>query len=256
MEGEKKREVENLRKLVGVLRQALIQKDCELQFAMNQMNELEHANDELERARSPEDDFDSFHLYLMDCCESLTQENESLKPKLYLDELTGAYNVRYFLNRIDEELQRALRYKRALSVIVVSIDDFTAIYESFGVDLGNHILKEAFKCIKDTLRGIDIIVRFKDNDFVIILPETSRENAHLVEGRIAAKIEALSFQIAATISSLKIRISTRVNCFDDFSRPARELLQEAIHIVFNGRLGKGAPLPMEEGIPELAQVNN
>jgi diguanylate cyclase (GGDEF)-like protein len=256
MQSKENREVENLRKLVAVLKRALIQKDCELQFAISQLRELEQENEVLEKSREPDEEFDSFHLYLMDCCESLNRENDALRPRLYLDELSGAYNVRYFVNRIEEEIQRAVRHKRELSVIVLGIEDFRNIHRTFGIDIGNHILIESFKCIRDSLRNIDIVARIKDNEFGIILPETSQENALLVEERISRRIESFSLVLSDTISSLKIKSSTRVICFNDFTRSSSELMKEALNLAFDGRRERGVQGKLQEGISGMANVNN
>jgi len=256
MQSKKNQEVENLRKLVGVLKKALIQKDSELQFAMGRLRELEDEKAMNERAKEPEEDFDSFHLYLMDCCESLREENESLRPKLYLDELTGAYNIRYFVSRLEEEIQRAVRHKRDLSVIVLDIEDFRTIHRTFGIDVGNHILVESFRCIRDSLRNIDIVARIADNAFGIILPETSRENGSLVENRISMKIQHFSRVLESTISSLEIRTSTRVICLNDIIGSASEMMKEGLKLIFNGRRERGIPVSLQQGIPGMVKANN
>jgi diguanylate cyclase (GGDEF)-like protein len=241
MKGGENKKLEILRKLLGELKGSLILKDSELTNAINRIRELEKIIADLTDSRIPKNDFDSFHLYLMDCCELLAQENETLKPRIYIDEATGAFNVRYFQSRFIEELNRAVRHKRPLAVVIIAIEDFRTLQESLGLEMGNKILMEAFKSMKDSLRTIDIVVRFREHEFLALLPETSREHARIVEKRIARNVESTSVFDGQTNISFAIRSATKIACFDDFTKSGNQLFQEAMRELFGD--GHGSLVP-------------
>jgi len=121
--------------------------------------------------------------------EALIEETEVLKKKLkessILDPLTGLYNEDYFLKRLKEELLRAKRYKRVLSILLMEIDNFSQIVELYGLEEEEKLLHFLAQELHKNLRRVDILVKLsKPEHFAIILPETSLSGAMVVARRI------------------------------------------------------------------------
>lgn len=159
--------------------------------------------------------------------EQLLMENKSLKRQVYIDELTRFYNYRYMMKRLDEELSRAKRHDRKFSLIVIDVDNLKKINDSCGHQMGNQVLVEVSNCIKNSLRDIDIATRFGGDEFVILLPDTSMDNALAVARRIASNVEQLSFFSLTRKKGLKITISAGVSTIDDMTASSESFLEEA-----------------------------
>ncbi|KAA3606539.1 MAG: diguanylate cyclase [Calditrichaeota bacterium] len=102
---------------------------------------------------------------------------EQLKRLAFFDELTGVYNRRYFKERFAEESQRAKRYSRSLSIMMIDIDLFKAINDTFGHLVGDEIIKKVAEVLKEAVRDTDIVFRYAGDEFIVLLPESSKEGA-------------------------------------------------------------------------------
>jgi len=110
-----------------------------------------------------------------------------------VDGLTGVYNRRFFEKQIAGELDRATRYEKALSVIMLDIDHFKKLNDEFGHLLGDEVLKQVSNIFRTQLRRLDFICRYGGEEFAIILPETGGEDALGVADKVRRMIEAHSF---------------------------------------------------------------
>ncbi|MFH1423150.1 MAG: diguanylate cyclase [Planctomycetota bacterium] len=102
---------------------------------------------------------------------------KTVEQQSIIDELTGAYNRRFFESKLQEEMDRAGRYNRNLSIIYLDLDNLKEINDSYGHDQGDLVLKEIARIIKASSRKIDFTCRWGGDEFAIILPETSIEEA-------------------------------------------------------------------------------
>jgi len=110
------------------------------------------------------------------------------------DELTGLYNRRYMYQRFEEEISRAKRNALSLSCLMLDIDFFKKINDTYGHNIGDFVLKELAQILKKNLRGYDAIVRFGGEEFVVILPGTDPEGARAVGHKIREKVEEHTFE--------------------------------------------------------------
>ncbi|HDL17703.1 MAG TPA: sensor domain-containing diguanylate cyclase [Bacteroidetes bacterium] len=111
------------------------------------------------------------------------------KEDTFRDHLTGVYNRRYFNQRLDMEIKRAERYKRSFSMLMIDIDDFKLVNDTYGHITGDEILKELTKILKKNLRNSDILSRFGGEEFVALLPETNSQNAFLTGEKLRTEVE-------------------------------------------------------------------
>lgn len=114
---------------------------------------------------------------------------ESTKQMAITDELTRLYNLRHFLNRLDQEIKRAKRYLRPLSLAMIDIDFFKKYNDKFGHQEGNKLLKKIALVLEKESREGDIVARYGGEEFSIIMPETSNQKAKKFAERLRKKIE-------------------------------------------------------------------
>jgi diguanylate cyclase (GGDEF)-like protein len=117
--------------------------------------------------------------------QSLKMANEEIRLLSITDPLTGCFNRGYLNERFPQELRRALRYSHPLSVVLTDIDFFKRVNDTHGHQAGDRVLKVFAKCINQQIRKkIDWVVRYGGEEFMIILPETSRSGAYSMAERL------------------------------------------------------------------------
>ena len=100
------------------------------------------------------------------------------------DPLTGAYNRRYLNEFSFEYLKIVKRENKDLSLLLLDLDDFKIINDTFGHEIGDIVIKELVKISKQSIRESDLVVRFGGDEFIILLPNTNISNARLVANKI------------------------------------------------------------------------
>jgi diguanylate cyclase (GGDEF)-like protein len=100
------------------------------------------------------------------------------------DPLTGLYNLRFIRKRLNEELSRSIRYNLQLSLIIVSLDSTNAVSDARGRAFAGSIMKDIARILNASLRDIDLVGRFGETEFCVILPSTPNKEAQLVAERI------------------------------------------------------------------------
>jgi diguanylate cyclase (GGDEF)-like protein len=120
---------------------------------------------------------------------------ERLKKLSIRDPLTELYNSRHFYAQLDDEIHRSERYLHPLSLIFIDIDHFKAINDTYGHMVGDQALLLIATKIQTSLRSQDTAYRFAGDEFTIILPETTSDNAKFVADRIRSEMEKESLVI-------------------------------------------------------------
>ncbi|HKR64813.1 MAG TPA: GGDEF domain-containing protein [Thermoanaerobaculia bacterium] len=115
------------------------------------------------------------------------------------DDLTKAYNRRFFETYLDEEIERSRRYGTLFSIIFLDLDDLKMVNNFYGHLSGSRTLQEVAKRILGAVRGIDKVVRFGGDEFCVILPQTDQEQAVMVANRISRAMSATPLHIDANI---------------------------------------------------------
>lgn len=131
------------------------------------------------------------------------------------DYLTGLHNHRYFQQILNQELGRARRYEKVLSLIILDIDNFKSFNDRFGHAVGDKILIAIGELIMASLRKVDYAFRYGGEEFIILLPETSLKHAILTAERMRAKIAAEAAAMVPESGDSIITVSAGVACYPE-----------------------------------------
>ena len=149
------------------------------------------------------------------------------RAKLYnlaiKDELTGLYIRRFFTHRLQEEIRRANRYKLTFSLIMIDIDHFKDVNDTFGHAIGDKALIFLARKMEAALRGPDVPCRYGGEEFIILLPETGVKEAKLVAERLRSELE----KNKVAEMGRPITISLGVSTFPQHGEEATELMNAA-----------------------------
>jgi diguanylate cyclase (GGDEF)-like protein/PAS domain S-box-containing protein len=127
------------------------------------------------------------------------------------DALTSIANRRTFDRRIDEEWRRAMRYETPLSLLIIDVDYFKQFNDAHGHHKGDDCLKLVARCVQNqALRAGDVAARVGGEEFALILPHTSNEDAVLIAERLRQTVEAMRTQHAASPISHFVTVSIGV----------------------------------------------
>ena len=146
------------------------------------------------------------HARLSKANEGLLSANHKLQKMASTDTLTLLYNRRYFEQVIKREVDRRNRYSLALSVVMIDIDHFKVINDTYGHEAGDKALRRVAAVITECARTADIIARFGGEEFVAVLPETEPESAAVFAERTRAALEEEEFVIDDTRITLTISL--------------------------------------------------
>lgn len=133
-------------------------------------------------------------LIIMDDITERIEAQLKLKKMQTADGLTQLYNHKHIYYKLEEEINRARRYGNALSLMLVDVDHFKEINDAFGHKTGDQTLAKVAQVIKSNLRGTDSAGRYGGEEFIIILPHTSLQNACVTAERIRKAMEFTKFQ--------------------------------------------------------------
>jgi diguanylate cyclase (GGDEF)-like protein/PAS domain S-box-containing protein len=126
--------------------------------------------------------------------EEALKESEHRYYELSItDSLTGLYNSRHFYGQIQQEMERAQRYQRPLSLLLLDVDDFKRFNDTFGHLEGDRVLSGLAQVIRNCIRLADSAYRYGGEEFVVILPETDSEEALHVAERLRSSFELMTF---------------------------------------------------------------
>lgn len=166
------------------------------------------------------------------------------------DELTGLYNRKYLHVRLEAELSRSKRYKIPISCLLLDIDFFKVVNDMWGYEWGDVLLKEITEVLKRHARKEDIVTRYGDEEFIIVLPSTDEDNAYIFAERLRRDIERLEFIPEGEEERHPITISGGISCYpylESVEENAQTLIRYAEHALYNAkRRGKNKIIQFSE----------
>jgi two-component system cell cycle response regulator len=123
--------------------------------------------------------------------------HDELYKQATLDPLTRIFNRKHFNQEIESEYSRARRYGRPLSMLMMDLDHFKKVNDTYGHPAGDYVLKQTANLVKDSLRAQDIFARFGGEEFALLLPETTNDNAFALGEKIRGRIQQAPYEYNA-----------------------------------------------------------
>lgn len=130
---------------------------------------------------------------------ALKKSEERYRQMSQVDDLTQLFNSRHFYDRLAREIDRASRYHRPLSLLMIDADHFKKVNDTYGHLEGDRVLQNLARCIEAALRGSDSAYRYGGEEFVVIMPESSGEGAYTVAERIRQQFSELPMRTEAGV---------------------------------------------------------
>jgi len=153
--------------------------------------------------------------------------NEALIELAFTDFLTGLKSRRYFEERLDHEIKRAERNGSPLSVVLIDVDHFKLVNDSYGHQAGDRILREIASRLMIGRREIDTVARYGGEEFIIILPDTNLVGADHVAQRLREDIESTGFAVSSSSQLAQLTISLGVASVPRDAQSKSDLLEAA-----------------------------
>ena len=155
------------------------------------------------------------------------------------DGLTGLFNRRHMQSALIEERQRAARYSRSLSVIMLDVDEFKKYNDTYGHPQGDVLLKMTSSLLKANVREVDIVGRYGGEEFIVVMPETSKEDAILTAERLRSAMAGTVFPGFADDSSAGVfkTISLGLATYPEDSDDMQTLVSLADQALYRAKRG-------------------
>jgi len=131
---------------------------------------------------------------------------EQMEKQAGLDELTNLYNRRAFGLMGEREVNRARRYRRPLALIFFDIDRFKNVNDSYGHLIGDHVLRVLTELVTKTTRATDIVCRYGGEEFIVLMPEASREEGLAMAERLRQEVSRMTVVTAGGTLSLTVSL--------------------------------------------------
>src|SRR5215210_9152963 len=159
-----------------------------------------------------------------------------LEAEARVDPKTGLFNARHFASALNEEIMRAQRFDRPLSLIMADLDLLRDINNSYGHLAGDAVLKGIAAVFRTHLRHYDVPARFGGEEFSILLPETSAEEAFEIAERIRKEVAARAFDVETSSQPIRATISIGVAAYPRDGHDGNELIHQADLAVYRAKL--------------------
>jgi two-component system cell cycle response regulator len=156
------------------------------------------------------------------------RENVYLSVEMAVtDQLTGLHNRRYLTRHLETLLKNNAENGKRLAILIIDVDFFKSINDTFGHDIGDEVLREFARRISENIRGIDLACRYGGEEFVVVMPETDANLAWTVAERLRKSVEITPFRISAPAAEVNVTVSVGVADSDDPAMTADALLRQA-----------------------------
>ena len=206
-------------KLLGhIVRELKFLKDVAISFSNKDFSKIDALRENIRNTKGHNELY-QLKVSLLKMAETLEQHIRRLEVELksyenlaFIDHLTNLYNRRMFLELAEKKLNEAKRYKESLSLIMLDIDHFKRINDTYGHEVGDVALRSLAEILRKNLRASDIVARWGGEEFVIILPKTTLEQAYNVAEKIR-KLVAISTIDLPNGEKLKLTVSLGVSSF-------------------------------------------
>lgn len=169
----------------------------------------------------------------------LKEVNDNLNILAITDGLTGAYNQRYFYEKLESELERSERYKHPTSLMITDIDDFKHYNDNYGHLAGDKVLRDVAECFRKGIRTVDVFARYGGEEFAVLMPETDLDEAATIAERVRNIIEEEPFPDRTSQPTGKITVSIGIASYSHGVDTPKNLVKKADEAMYIAKsLGK------------------
>ncbi len=151
------------------------------------------------------------------------------------DSLTGLHNRHYMVSHLDTLMERGRESGRPVALLIMDIDHFKGVNDTYGHAVGDEVLKEFAERIKRNVRGIDLAVRYGGEEFVVVLPETDLEVTKMVAERLRRNMGEEPFEVSADVGSITVTVSIGGTVYDGTEVSADGLLKRADDALYTAK---------------------
>ncbi|MCK4763986.1 MAG: diguanylate cyclase [Candidatus Aminicenantes bacterium] len=167
--------------------------------------------------------------------KEMAVKSEYYKNLSNLDGMTGLYNYRFFKEMLQQEIERHHRYNRPLSLLMIDIDDFKQVNDSYGHLVGDQVLKQISTLLKESVRSCDMVARYGGEEFAVILPETAEEKAIKVSERIVSTTRGHEFKLIEGEAPQNLSVTVGLASFPKDAEESRQLIEYSDHALYAGK---------------------
>jgi diguanylate cyclase (GGDEF)-like protein len=150
------------------------------------------------------------------------------------DALTGLWNRRYLFSALQREIERANRFGRPISVILLDLDRFKAINDTYGHKRGDDVLVEIAQRVQGVIREVDVFARYGGEEMCLLLPETDRAGAEAAAERVSEAVRCTPFG-AAGEAPLRVTVSQGIAVYPGHGRAPGALLEAADDALYDAK---------------------
>jgi diguanylate cyclase (GGDEF)-like protein/putative nucleotidyltransferase with HDIG domain len=165
------------------------------------------------------------------------------------DPLTGLPNRRSLFARLSHELSRAERLRSELALIVLDIDEFKRINDTYGHNVGDDALREVARALRDTLRQYDLCVRFAGDEFVVVVTDASREKAEAKRQELQSRIADVEVEVFSG-RRIKLSASAGASVFPHDGTTYEDLLADADRRMYRDKSARRAALAADRPLDD------
>jgi diguanylate cyclase (GGDEF)-like protein len=183
-------------------------------------------------------------------CLLQREQGEAMQRLAETDPLTWLFNRRHFDQRLEAELNRALRAEHLVSLLMIDVDQFKSINDVFGHRAGDSVLKAVAIGIKQAVRVYDVPTRYGGDEFAVILPESDSEVAARVARRVLEKTALQTLPVELRNAGRTIGLSIGVATFPRPSGDAAGLIESADSAMYRAKAGGGGVRVWEHSFAE------
>jgi diguanylate cyclase (GGDEF)-like protein len=170
--------------------------------------------------------------------------HDMVRHQAITDTLTGLPNRRAFDARLDEEIRRSSRYHHPFSLLMIDLDRFKIVNDTFGHPAGDRTLQVVANCLQKAVRDTDFIARYGGDEFTMILPETKKSQAEVLKAKIKEALSHCKMPWENGGYTLTITLSVGISCYPDEAKNAEKLIAIADEDLYSN---KNRDKPVETG---------